>query len=400
MLARHPIALLVAAGGAVALITLGIRIAFGLFLEPMSATFGWGREVFAFALALQNLLWGVGQPIAGAIADRYGSARVMAAGGVLYAGGVALMAFAGSPIELYATAGVMVGFGTAGASFTVVLAALGRLLPPERRGWAFGLVTAAGSLGQFLIAPLGQALLADFGWHLALLYLSALSALVIVMAAPFRSDRTPAAAAGAQTLGQALGEAWHRPSYWYLLAGFFVCGFHVAFVQTHLPATLSDAGLPASTGAWALSLIGLFNVAGAYLAGPLGERMRKKWLLSAIYGARAVVLAGFVLIPVTSASALVFAAAMGFLWLSTVPPTSGLVAAMFGPRYLATLFGIVFFSHQMGAFLGAWLGGIAYDLVGSYAPVWWISAGLGVFAALINLPIDERARLAPAKVPT
>jgi MFS family permease len=381
---------LVGAGAIVSLVTLGLRAGFGLFLEPMSATYGWGREVFALAIALQNLIWGLGQPFAGALADRFGAAKVLVAGGVMYAAGVAFMSFASSPLELHLTVGVMVGLGTAGASFTVVLAAVGRLLPAAQRGWAFGLVTAAGSLGQFLLAPLGQALIASYGWATALLWLTLAAAAVIPMALAFRADR-PLAKAPGETLAGALAAAARSPDYWCLLSGFFVCGFHVALIQTHLPAALGDAGLTPAVSAWALGLIGLFNVAGAYAAGPLGERVRKKWLLSAIYASRAVVLTLFVLLPVTTPSALLFAAAMGFLWLSTVPPTSGLVAHLFGPRYLATLFGIVFMSHQVGAFLGAWLGGIAFDRYGTYDPVWGLAAGLGVFAALVNLPIREGA---------
>lgn len=391
MAGSRALLMLIAGGAMVSLMTLGLRNGFGLFLEPMSSTYGWGREVFALAIALQNVIWGLGQPFAGALADRYGAFRVLLLGGLLYVLGIALMSTVTSPLHLHLTAGVMIGLGTAGASFTVVLAAIGRLLPAAQRGWAFGLITAAGSLGQFLLAPIGQALIEAYGWSTALLWLALMAIAVVPMALAFRADRPAAQPIPGESLSRSLGAATGSVDYWCLLSGFFVCGFHIALIQTHLPAALADAGLSKAIAAWALALIGLFNVVGAYAAGPLGERVRKKWLLSAIYGSRAVVLAGFVLLPVTTESALVFSAAMGLLWLSTVPPTSGLVAHLFGPRYLATLFGIVFLSHQVGAFLGAWLGGVLYDRYGTYEPAWWMAAALGVFAAIVNLPIREPA---------
>ncbi|BBK39849.1 MFS transporter [Allostella sp. ATCC 35155] len=373
----------------------GLRTGFGLFLEPMSAANGWGREVFSMASAIQNLLWGLGVPFAAAAADRWGSGRVLAFGALLYGGGTALMPLSTEPWMLNATMGVMVGFGLSCASFSIVLAALGRAVPAEQRTWAFGIGTAAGSMGQFLIAPLEQLLLGLLGWTSALVAIGAL-ALVMLPLAWFLRGR-PAQVAGQQSLGQALREAGSHPSFWYLVAGFFVCGFHVAFILTHLPPYLKDVGVPASVAGWSLALVGLFNIVGSYTAGVLGGRHSKKWLLSVIYLGRAIVITIFVLTPPSSASVLIFAAAMGLLWLSTVPLTSGLVAIMFGPRYMATLFGIVFLSHQVGAFFGVWLGGRIYDATGSYDLVWWFGVALGVFAALVHLPIAERsARLAPA----
>ena len=373
----------------------GIRTGFGLFLEPMSDAHGWGREVFSLASALQNLLWGLGVPFAAAAADRWGTGRVLALGTLLYGGGTALMPLATEPWMLHATMGVMVGFGLSLASFSIVLAALGRAVPAEQRTWAFGLGTAAGSLGQFLIAPIEQLLLGLLGWTSALVAIGAMALMMLPLAWMLRGR--PAQVAGQQSLGQALREAGSHPSYWYLVAGFFVCGFHVAFILTHLPPYLKDVGVPSVIAGWSLALVGLFNIVGSYTAGVLGGRRSKKWLLSLIYLGRAIVITIFVLTPPSSASVLIFAAAMGLLWLSTVPLTSGLIAIMFGPRYMATLFGIVFFSHQVGAFIGVWLGGRIYDATGSYDLVWWFGVALGLFAALVHLPIAERsARLAPA----
>ncbi|MCC7272648.1 MAG: MFS transporter [Alphaproteobacteria bacterium] len=394
-LARALVVVIVA-GCAFNLFSFGIRSGFGLFLAPMSAAHGWGREVFSFASAIQNLLWGVGVPFAAAVADRWGSGRVLAFGAVLYGLGVALMPLATEPWMLAATMGVLVGFGLSCASFSIVLSAIGRAVPPERRTWAFGLGTAAGSMGQFLIAPIEQVLLGALGWVDALVAIGAMALVMVPLAGILRGR--PAAATGMQqSLGQALREAGAHASYWYLVAGFFVCGFHVAFILTHLPPYLKDIGVPSWVAGWSLALVGLFNIVGSYTAGVLGGTRSKKWLLSGIYLGRAVVITVFVLTPPSTVSVLAFAAAMGLLWLSTVPLTSGLVAVMFGPRYMATLFGIVFLSHQVGAFLGVWLGGRIYDVTGSYDLLWWFGVALGVFAALIHLPIAERsARLAPA----
>jgi MFS family permease len=386
---------IVVAGAVVSLIGYGVRADFGLFQDPMLATRGWSRETFALALAIQNLMWGLGQPFSGAIADRYGAGRVLAGGALLYAAGIALGAVVEGPVALHLTLGVMTGLGLSGASMFIVLGAFGRLLPPERRAWASGIATAAGSLGQFLFAPIGQGFIAAWGWPLALVLLAAAALPIIPVAATLRSRSAPAVAPEQhQSLGAALREASAHRSYWLLIAGFFVCGFHLAFIQVHMPAYIAGFGLSPVVGAWAIGFVGLFNTVGAYAAGVLAGRRSKKNLLSAIYLGRAVVIALFMLTPVSTASVLVFSAAMGLLWLSTVPPTSGLVALMFGPRYMSMLFGVVFFSHQIGAFLGVWLGGWAYDAYGSTTLVWWISVGLGVASAAVHWPIAERpARL-------
>jgi predicted MFS family arabinose efflux permease len=385
-------AVVVACGCLIALLTFGIRASFGLFTLPISEAHGWGREVFALAIAVQNLLWGAGQPFAGALADRFGSARVLAAGGVLYAVGVALMAVAATPLQMHLSAGVLIGLGLAGGSFTIVMAALARRVPPERRSWAMGIATAAGSLGQFVMAPLGQAFILVYGWQTALLILAAGAAIVPLLATAMVSSPSSLSSAGEIDLGlkETLARAFGHRSYLLLTAGFFVCGFHVAFITVHLPPYLLDVGADQRLAAWSIAIIGLCNVVGSYGAGVLGGRHSKRWLLASIYLLRSVAIALFVLLPVTTLSVLLFAAAIGILWLSTVPPTSGLVAVMFGTRYIATLFGVVFFSHQVGAFLGIWLGGLFFELYGSYDAVWWMSVALGLFAALIHLPIVER----------
>ncbi len=384
-------ALVIAAGCGIALLAFGLRSSFGLFLEPLGGARGWGREVFAFAIAVQHLVWGLGQPFAGAIADRVGAGRVLVAGGLLYATGIALMSISTSPAALTLTAGLLVGLGLSGASFTIVLAAIGRIAPPHRRSQAFGLGTAAGSMGQFLLVPTGQAAMAAFGWQGALLVLAALALLIVPLAVPLAgAPAEPTGGDAPQTLRQALARASVHPSYWYLTSGFFVCGFHVAFIQTHLPAYLRDLGLPQGVAAWALGLIGLFNIAGAWGAGMLGARLSKRRLLSGLYLARSLLIAAFILAPPTPFTVLAFSAALGLLWLSTVPLTSGLVAVMFGTRWLGTLFGIVFLSHQLGAFVGAWLGGRWFDSSGNYDAMWWFSVALGLVAAVLHWPIVER----------
>jgi MFS family permease len=385
-------AVIVVCGCLIAVLTFGVRASFGLFTAPISATQGWGREVFALAIALQNLLWGAGQPFAGALADRYGSARVLAAGGLLYALGVALMAVASTPLQMTLTAGVLVGLGLAGGSFTIVMAALARRVPPERRSWAMGMATAAGSMGQFLLAPLGQAFILAYGWQTALLLLAGIVGVVPLLATAMASTPGGAAAVPEIDLGlkRTLALAFGHRSYRLLTAGFFVCGFHVAFITVHLPAYLTDHGVAPQLAAWSIAIIGLGNIVGSYAAGVIGGRYSKRWLLAMIYALRSVVIALFVLLPISPLTVVVFAVTIGLLWLSTVPPTSGLVAVMFGTRYMATLFGIVFFSHQVGSFLGIWLGGLFYEAYGSYDAVWWMAVALGLFAALIHLPIVER----------
>ena len=391
---------IVACGCLMAILTFGPRSTTGFFLQPMSQDLGWGRDVFALALAIQNLLWGAALPFVGAIADRYGTMLPLAVGSVVYAAGLALMAYSTSPAMLNLSAGVLVGFGLAGASFTLVLAAFGKLLPESWRGFAFGIGTASGSFGQFLFSPLAVGLLNGFGWHQTLLIFAVLVLLVLplafVVATPPMDMGT--AAKRPQSFREALSEAFGHQSYVLLVLGFFTCGFHIAFITVHLPPYLVDRGLDVSWGGWVLAFIGLFNIFGAVAAGLLSGRFPKRYLLSIIYALRAVAIAAFVLAPMSPASALIFGAAMGVLWLSTVPLTSALVALMFGPRFMATLFGFVFFSHQVGAFIGVWLGGYLYERTGSYDMVWWLGAALGIFAALVNLPIREQpvARLAAA----
>jgi MFS family permease len=386
----------IAAGCLIALITFGARTSFGLFTEPLSALRGWDRETFALAIAIQNLLWGLGQPFGGAIADRYGAGRVLAAGGAVYAVGVALMSLSTSGAALAVSGGVLVGLGLSGGSFTIVIAAFARLVDEERRSWAMGLATAMGSLGQFVFAPLGQSFIGAYGPATALLLIGGCVALVPILAGALSGGATTEAQR--QSSSVAVREALTHPSYLLLTSGFFVCGFHIAFVSTHLPPYLTELGLSTALAAWALALIGLFNVVGAYGAGVLGGIHSRRLLLSAIYASRAAAFALFVVLPVTPATVLLFSAAIGLLWLSTVPLTSGLIAVMFGTAHLGLLFGVVFLSHQVGAFAGVWLGGIVYDATGAYDLVWWLSIALGMAAALVHLPISERpvARLATA----
>ena len=393
--ARLPIMIL-AAGCLISFLALGIRTSFGLFLPTVSADLGWGREVFALGLALQNLLWGLGQPIAGAVADKFGNGRTIVAGAVCYAAGVAMMSTTGSPIEFHVSAGLLVGMGLAGTGFGVVLAAMGRAVPTERRSLALGLGAASGSLGQFVMVPLGQTFLTTYGWQTAFLLLALIAALMIPLAWPLRSRPGERAPQLKHSLSQALAEAGRHRGYILLTCGYFVCGFHVAFIAVHLPAYIIDKGLAPEVGAWALAIVGLANVVGSITAGVAGGRYSKKYLLCFLYTARAVIITIFLLTPATPASVLVFAFFMGLLWLSTVPLTTALVAQIFGVRYMATLVGIVFFSHQLGSFTGVWLGGYLFDLTGSYDVVWWLAVALGLAAALVHWPINERS-LRPAE---
>jgi len=386
--------LVVAAGCTIALITAGPRATAGLFQIPMTTEYGWGRDVFSLAIALQNLLWGVGQPFAGAVADRFGAVRVICAGAILYALGLAVMAYAATPGLMHLGAGVLIGFGLSGSSFNLILGAFGKLLPPEWRPLAFGAGTAAGSLGQFFFPPVANLLIEGIGWHQALVVF----AVTVLVAMPFslvlarRGDAPDAggSAAARQSIPQALAEAFRHRSYVLLVLGFFTCGFQLAFITAHLPAFLKDAGLPASVGGWTLAVIGLANAVGSLSAGWLTTRMPSRWLLAWIYLGRSVAIAAFILTPISAASCLAFSFAMGLLWLSTVPPTSSLVMLMFGTRYMAMLFGFAFFSHQVGGFLGVYLGGVLYEAYGSYDLVWWLSVALGIASAAINLPIEER----------
>jgi MFS family permease len=389
-------AVIVVCGCIIAMLSFGPRSALGFFLTPMSQEHNWGRDVFSMALAIQNLLWGVGQPFAGGIADRFGTMRVLAAGAVSYALGLALMSASTTPGMLDLSAGVLVGFGLSGCSFTIVIGAFGKLLPTEWRSIAFGAGTAAGSFGQFLYSPLGVALMDKFGWQASLQIFAALTLLILPLSMALAIPRSttaaakPAAAVPPQSLRQALAEAFGHRSYVLLVLGFFTCGFQLAFTTVHLPSYLIDRGLSAEVGGWTLAVIGLFNIVGSLASGYLGGRMPKRYILSAIYFARALSIVLFITLPATPLNTIIFGAVTGLLWLSTVPPTSGLVAVMFGTRWLAMLFGFAFFSHQVGGFLGVWLGGIVFDSTGSYLPVWWLSVVFGVASALINLPIVER----------
>ncbi len=379
-------------GCLIVIASFGPRSILGLFLEPMTSANGWSRETFALALALQNLMWGAGQPVAGAIADRFGTAKVIAAGGIVYALGLVLMAYADGPFALHLTGGVMVGLGMSAASFSLVLSAFGRIVTPQKRSIAFGIGTAAGSFGQFVFGLGGIQLINQFGWQNALVALGLIVLIAPVLAVFLRgtANDTAPLSAPQQSIPQALREAFGHRSYNLLVVGFFVCGFHVAFITVHLPPFLSDMGIAQRWGGWAIALIGLFNIVGSLASGVIGGRMSKPVLLTFIYLARGVAIALFLTFPVTPVTIILFSATMGLLWLSTVPPTSALVATMFGPRYMATLFGFVFFSHQVGAFLGVWLGGRLYDVTGSYDSVWYIAIALSGFAALVHWPIQEK----------
>ena len=388
---RTPLVIIIC-GCAIALLSFGPRSTLGFFIQPMSREFSWGRDVFGLALAVQNLLWGLGQPLAGAIADRFGILRVMFVGALLYAAGLLMMRYATTPLSLELGAGVLIGFGLSGCSFNLVLSAFSKLLPPERRGLALGAGTAAGSFGQFLFAPTGVALLGTIGWQGTLTVFAALMLLILPLslalaAPPAASANVPAA--DQQSFKTALAEAFGHRSFVLLVLGFFTCGFQLAFITVHLPAYLVDRGITAQTGGWVVAAIGLFNIIGSLSVGWLQNRMPKRYILSTIYFIRAVSIVAFISLPITPASAILFGAVTGLTWLSTVPPTSGLIALMFGTRWFATLYGFAFVSHQVGGFLGVWLGGIVFEKFGSYTPIWWLSVLFGVLSALINLPIVE-----------
>lgn len=399
---RIPPEIVVTAGCLIALIGFGPRSSSGVFQLPILTEMGWGRDVFGLSIALQNLLWGLGQPFAGAVADRFGAVRVLCVGALLYALGLVVMAHATSPATLHLGAGVLIGFGLSGCSFNLVLGAFGKLLPERWRPLAFGAGTAAGSFGQFFYPPIGHWLIAAYGWPWALTVF-ALSVLAIVpLAFAFASARGSAAVAvpePRQSIPQALAEAFRHRSYVLLTLGFFTCGFQLAFITVHLPAYLKDLGLPAEVGGWTLAIIGLANAVGSLASGVLSGRMSKRWLLAWIYVGRSVAIAAFVLAPPSIAAALLFGLVMGLFWLSTVPPTSSLVMLMFGTRYMAMLYGFVFFSHQLGGFLGVWLGGVLYEATGGYGVVWWLSVALGLISALVNLPIVERPVVRAGAVP-
>ncbi len=389
---------LLIAGCAILAISLGIRHGFGIYLAPMSKDNDWGREVFAFAIALQNLVWGAAQPFTGRLADRYGAGRAVALGSVFYVAGLIGMATMASSSGFILAAGLLVGLGLAGTSFSVVFGAVSRAVAPEKRSMALGIAGAIGSFGQFVMLPLGQSVMDAFGWSVALMLLAALAVLMLPLSLGVSEQRPAAHVEAEMSAGEALRAASRHGGFWLLSLGFFVCGFQVVFIGVHLPAFLIDKGLSGGTGAAVLALVGLFNVVGSFLAGHLGARMRKGWLLSAIYVGRAIAIALFVFLPITAASAWAFGIAMGFFWLSTVPVTNAVVAGIFGVRNMSMLGGIVFFCHQIGAFLGGWLGGYVYDRFGAYEPVWLVAIGLSLVAALANLPVKEElvARLRPA----
>src|SRR6266403_1059572 len=392
---------IIACGCAVALLSFGPRSSLGFFIQPMSREFAWGRDVFSLAIAVQNLLWGLGQPWAGAIADRFGLVRVMCVGALLYAGGLLLMRYAATPLSLDLGTGVLIGFGLSGCSFNLVLSAFSKLLPPEQRGFALGAGTAAGSFGQFLFAPFGVAMIDNFGWQAALTVFALLMLLIVplslaIATPPSTSSNEPVG--DQQSFKTALAEAFGHRSYVLLVLGFFTCGFQLAFITVHLPAYLSDRGVSSQTGGWVVAAIGLFNIIGSLSVGWLQSRYPKRYILSLIYLVRAMSIVAFIAFPITTFSAIVFGAVTGLTWLSTVPPTSALLALMFGTRWFATLYGFAFVSHQVGVFLGVWLGGIVFEQFGSYTPIWWLSILFGVLSALINLPIVEEpvARAVPA----
>ncbi len=386
-LRRHSLMILVL-GSLVVTLAMGLRHGFGLFLEPMSAELGWGRGVFAFALAIQNLLWGLSQPFAGALADRFGAARVVVAGGALYALGLLFMGLSESALGMTLSAGVLIGLGLSGTTFSVVLGAVGRAVAPEKRSMAMGIVSAAGSFGQFAMLPGTLGLLEWLGWSAALLSMAAIGALMLPLGLMLR-DRPSAKAASDISLGAALNEAANHRGFWLLCLGFFVCGFQVVFIGVHLPGYLYDNGIAVQVGSTTLALIGLFNIAGTYTAGWLGGRYAKPRLLSGIYLTRAAIITLFLMAPLSPASTYIFGIAMGLLWLSTVPLTNGIVASVFGVQHLSMLGGIVFLFHQLGSFMGVWLGGLLYDLQGDYDVVWKLAILLGVVAAALHWWISE-----------
>ena len=389
--------LMLVCGCLIGLVSFGIRSSFGLFVDPISGSggFNFGRETYAFAMAIQNLFWGIGQPIAGALSDRFGPWRVLAGGGVIFASGLALMTMTSDPLGFSISAGILIGLGMSGAGHNTVLAAFAQLMPVERRPWAMGLATAMASLGQFMVVPLGQAFIEAYGWGATLLIMSFAMVTTPALALSLRPKGTSHHSAApltatANSFRESLRQAFGHSSYWLLIGGFFVCGFQLAFITVHFPPYLADMGVSAKTASWGLALIGLFNVIGSYSSGPLSARLSRKVLLSMIYFSRAVVITIFLLAPLSTASVLLFGAAMGVLWLSTVPPTAQLVGIMFGNRYLSMLFGFVFLSHQIGAFIGVWLGGLIFASTGSYLPIWWGGVVLAVIASLLHMPIREQ----------
>ncbi|WP_271893447.1 MFS transporter [Candidatus Phyllobacterium onerii] len=394
--------LIIITGCLIALLTFGPRSAMGFFQLPMLAEKGWDRTTFGMAMALQNLFWGAGQPFFGAIADKYGTWRVLLLSAIFYSSGLVMMAWATSPGILYLGGGVLVGLGIAAGSFGVILSAFARNVSAASRTFVFGIGTAAGSAGMFVFAPISQGLIDRFGWSDALVYLGLAMLIVPVLAIPLRGNSSSGRTKEAQykqSIGEALKEALAHKSYLLLTTGFFVCGFQVAFITAHFPAYLGDIGIDATYAVLALALIGFFNIIGSLASGVISQRYSKPKFLAFLYLGRSILVTAFLLLPQTGTSVIVFAILMGLMWLSTVPPTNSLVAIMFGTRYLGMLGGIVFFSHQIGSFLGVWLGGYLYDHFGSYDPVWWLGVVLGIFAAIVHWPIEETAAVRPALQP-
>jgi predicted MFS family arabinose efflux permease len=385
-------------GAAIVTLSMGIRHGFGLWLQPVTMDRGWTRETFGFALAVQNLAWGAAGPLAGMVADRYGALRVLIVGSALYALGLVLMALSTSGLAFTGSAGLLLGMAQAGTTYAVIYGVIARNVAPERRSWAMGVAAAAGSFGQFLMVPVENWLINAWGWQNALFMLGCAALAIMPLAAGLKEPPQAATAGHRQSVGAALREAFAYPSFRWLMAGYFVCGFQVVFIGVHMPSYLRDHGLAPGVATTALALIGLFNVVGTYAAGALGQRLAKRHILSTIYLLRAVAIVIFLNVPLTPWSVYLFAAAMGLLWLSTVPPTNAIVAQIFGVQYMSMLGGLVFLSHQVGSFLGVWLGGKLYDTTGSYDVVWWMAVALGVFAAIVNLPVREApiARPAPA----
>jgi predicted MFS family arabinose efflux permease len=382
-------------GGAVVTLSMGIRHGFGLWLQPITQEMGWTRESFALAIAIQNLSWGVLGIFVGMMADKLGAFKVLIGGAILYALGLVGMALSPSTLLFALTAGVLIGAAQAGTTYAVIYGVLGRQIPPDRRSWAMGVTAAAGSFGQFFMVPVEGGLIAQFGWSNALLILAVIALVIAALAFGLREPgfgRTAGAAPQRdQTIGQALAEAWTNPSFVLLLSGYFVCGFQVMFIGVHMPSYLKDFGIAPQVASYSLALVGLFNIFGTYIAGNLGQKMPKRYLLSGIYGLRSVVIIAFLLAPLSPWSVYLFSAAMGFLWLSTVPLTNATIAQIFGVQHLSMLGGFVFCSHQVGSFLGVWLGGYLYDRNGNYDMVWYLAIALGIFAAVVNLPVREQA---------
>ena len=387
-------------GAMVVTLSMGIRHGFGLFLQPMTMDRGWSRETFAFALAIQNLAWGLFGPLAGMLADRFGAFRVLLLGGLLYAGGLVLMAISTSGLALTGSAGLMLGMAQAGTTYAIVFGVVARNVAPDKRSWAMGVTAAAGSFGQFLMLPVENWLIGGWGWQNALFVLGLMSLAILPLAFGLREPAFAVAQAGPQqSVRAALREAIGHKGFRLLTAGYFVCGFQVVFIGVHLPSYLKDHGLQPGVASTALALIGLFNIFGTYIAGSLGQRVSKPRMLSVIYLLRSAAIVVFLAVPLTAWSVYLFAAAMGLLWLSTVPPTNAVVAQIFGVQYMSMLGGIVFLNHQLGSFLGAWLGGRLYETTGSYEVVWWISVALGLFAAVVNWPVRDTPIVRPMPQP-